>query len=294
MSFKNFILASRPQTLTAILGPVLVGYFFAAKYYPDDIKAIYLLPILIAGLSIQIATNLFNDYLDTLKGGDKDDRLGPIRVTSKKMVDSKVVRNWAVALCGIALIAGLPIVLRTGWVFVILGLFCILLSYLYTGTKISLAYNGTADFFVIVFFGGFAVWGTVYALTLNPNIFPFYLGLQLGCLCNILLVVNNLRDQMQDIENNKKTLIVRFGRNFGIVYYLMLILVGFVGLVFWPTDYYSYKFILISLPWLLFSMYFWNWVRKHKPSVVYNQILKFSSLTYFGFCLSLCIGFLLF
>jgi 1,4-dihydroxy-2-naphthoate octaprenyltransferase len=157
-----------------------------------------------------------------------------------------------------------------------------------------LAYNGTADFFVIVFFGGFAVWGTVYALTLNPNIFPFYLGLQLGCLCNILLVVNNLRDQMQDVQNHKKTLIVRFGRGFGIGYYLTLILVGFFGLFLWPSEYFSYKFLLVSFPWFIFSLYFWNWVRKNKPSIIYNKILKFSSLTYFGFCLSLCIGFLVF
>lgn len=294
MTVKTFILASRPQTLTAILGPILVGYFWSAKFSADTFEPVYLIPILIAGLSIQIATNLFNDYLDSLKDGDKEDRLGPLRVTSAKLVDPKVVRNCAIVLCGVALLAGIPIVLKTGWLFVVLGLICILLSYVYTGTKVSLAYTGTADFFVIVFFGGFAVWGTVYTLTLKPNIFPFLLGLQLGCLCTILLVVNNLRDQFQDVVNHKKTLIVRFGRKFGLTYYLLLILAGFFGTFLWPEEFYGREFIFLTLPWFLFNLYFWNWVRKNSPSVRYNKILKFSSLTYFGVCLSFCIGFLLF
>ncbi len=292
MAFKNFILAARPQTLTAILGPILVGYFFALKYSVESIETWYIFPILISGLSIQIATNLFNDYLDTFKGGDKADRLGPLRVTSAQLVKPEIVRNWAIVLCGIALIAGIPIVLKTGWLFVILGVLSLLLSYLYTGTKMSLAYSGTADFFVIVFFGGFAVWGTVYTLSLNGNLFAFLLGLQLGCLCTVLLVVNNLRDQLQDIQNNKKTLIVRLGRRFGIVYYLALILIGFGGTFFWPTEFFKIEFIWLSVPWFGFSLYFWNWVRNHTPSFAYNKILKFSSLTYFGYCLSLCIGFL--
>lgn len=293
MTFKNFVTASRPQTLTAILGPILVGYFLASKLSPDTLETIYLLPILISGLCIQIATNLFNDYLDALKGGDKEDRLGPLRITSAKLVDPKSVRNWALGLCGVAILSGIPIVMKTGWLFVVLGLFCVLLSYVYTGSKLSLAYTGTADLFVIIFFGGFAVWGTVYTLTLNPDVFSFLLGLQLGCLCDVILVVNNLRDQNQDVKNNKNTMVVRFGRAFGVMYYLGLILVGFGATLFWPEAYFEYKFLLLSLPWLGFSFYFWNWIRKNKPSVHYNKVLKFSSLTYFGFCLSLCIGFLI-
>lgn len=294
MTIKSLILASRPQTLTAILGPILVSYFLAMKISSDSLDSIYLIPILISGLSIQIATNLFNDYLDFLKGGDKDDRLGPLRITSANLMSSQQVKKWALGFCAIAIIGGIPIVLKTGWLFIVLGLFCVFLSYLYTGTKFSLAYTGTADFFVIVFFGGFAVWGSFYTLTLKPLLFPFLLGLQLGALCDILLVVNNLRDEVQDIQNNKKTIVVRYGRSFGILFYLVLIITGFLGSLFWPNDFYNIKYFLIGLPWLGFSFYFWNWVRIHKPSLTYNKILKFSSLTYFGFCLSLCIGFIYF
>lgn len=294
MNLKNLILASRPQTLTAILGPIIVAYFLALRMSPETFQAIYLIPILISGLAIQIATNLFNDYLDASRDGDKQDRLGPVRVTSSALVHAKTVKLWALSFCAIALLAGVPIVLKTGWIFVALGLFCILLSYLYTGTKWSLAYTGTADFFVIVFFGGFAVWGSYYTLTLRYDIFPFLLGLQLGCLCDILLMVNNLRDQHQDVANHKKTIVVRYGRGVGVLAYLLLISIGFFGTLFWPEEILDYRFFLLALPWLCFNLYFWNWVRKNKPSQTYNKILKFTSLTYFGFCVSICIGLLLF
>ncbi len=293
MNLKTLVLASRPQTLTAILGPILVANFLALKLSPETYEFIYLFPILIAGLAIQIATNLFNDYIDASRDGDKQDRLGPIRVTSSAMVDAATVRRWAICFCALALLAGLPIVLKTGWLFVMLGLTSILLSYLYTATRFSLAYTGIADFFVIFFFGGFAVWGSYYTLTLRFDIFPFLLGLQLGCLCDILLMVNNLRDEKQDILNHKKTIIVRFGRAVGIASYFILIFAGFLGTFFWPAKIYDLGFLIIAAPWFLINIYLWNWVRRHDPSQDYNKILKYASLTYFGFCLSICAGLLL-
>lgn len=294
VNFKYLIMACRIPTLTAILGPILVGYFLASKLSPVTFEPIYIIPILIAGLSIQIATNMFNDYLDALKDGDKEDRLGPTRITASKLVAPETVKKWGLMFCGIAFLAGIPIVLKTGWLFIVIGLFCIILSYVYTGTRFSLAYTGTADFFVIVFFGGFAVWGTFYTLTLNPLVFPFLLGLQLGCLCDIILLVNNLRDHKQDIQNSKKTLVVRFGRKFGLLNYLLFILIGFGGLFFWPQEFYDFRLFYFGLPWLCFSLYLWYWIYSHEPSAQYNKVLKLSGLIYFGYCVSLSAGFIFF
>lgn len=294
MTLKNIILASRLQTLTAILGPVLVGAFMAMKVSPAELNMIYIIPILLAGFCIQIATNFFNDYLDSERGGDKEDRLGPSRITALNLAESLEVKKWAYRFCVFALIIGIPVVYRAGWPFLVLGLTSLFLSYLYTGTRFSLAYNGIADAFVILFFGGIAVSGTFYILTLTFSWSVFLIGLQLGCLCDILLVVNNLRDQHQDIINHKKTLIVRFGRKFGLIKYLLLILLGFLPTLFWPSEFFNFKLLLMALPWLLFSLYFWRWVSQNSPSTYYNKILKMSSLTYLGFCLSICISLKLF
>ena len=86
-----------------------------------------------------------------------------------------------------------------------------------------LAYNALGDIFVLIFYGFIAVEVTHYILLLNqavqysPN---YFAGLSVGCMTNLLLVTNNYRDYQEDEKNEKKTLIVVFGRKFGFYFYL--------------------------------------------------------------------------
>ncbi len=289
-TLKALLISSRPATLTASLAPILVAYFMAERIEKDAVVAWYLIPILVAALSIQIATNFFNDYLDFVKGGDKEDRLGPTRVTSAGLLSPQQVKRWALGFCGLAFVAGIPLVLRGGEIFLLLGLISLAMTYLYTGTRFSLAYTGFADLFVVAFFGCFAVAGTYYLLSLSWNPWALLVGLQLGSLCNILLLVNNLRDQKQDAANNKKTVVVRFGRRFGLLEYLVLILIAFFPILSWPFISYPLLLFVFQFPYLFCSLYLWNWVRKNEPSAQYNKILKFSSMIYLGFTLMCCAG----
>lgn len=289
---RSLIMSARPATLTASIAPILVAYFLAWRFVPEQLNTIYLIPIFIAALCIQVATNLFNDYLDFFKGGDKEDRLGPTRVTAAGMLEPKWVKLWALGFCAVAFIAGVPLVFRGGALFLILGLICLAMTYLYTGTRFSLAYTGLADLFVIVFFGGVAAGGTYYLLTLDINYWVILIGIQLGSLCNILLLVNNLRDIDQDRQNNKNTLVVRFGKNFGVTEYFLLIAFAFGATLFWSFLPQPWLLFLLQSPLLLMSLYLWNWVRTHKPSKTYNKVLKLSSMIYLGFSLLCCVGLL--
>lgn len=289
-TLKALVISSRPATLTASLAPILVACFLAYREKAESVEILYIIPILIAALSIQIATNLFNDYLDFVKGGDKEDRLGPTRVTGAGILKPQEVKMWGVIFCVLALVLGVPLILRGGFIFLIVGLISLAMTYVYTGTRFSLAYTGLADIFVVVFFGCVAVSGTYYLLVLDWNYWTLLVGLQLGALCNILLLVNNLRDHHQDTANNKRTLVVRFGRGFGILEYLFLILIAFVPLLFWRFLDHPWMLFLLQSPYLICSLYLWNWVRKHPPSKQYNKVLKFSSMIYLGFSLMCCVG----
>lgn len=289
-TLKAVFISARPATLTASLAPILVAYFMAEKVTPETLVSWYLIPILLSALSIQIATNLFNDYLDFIKGGDKEDRLGPTRVTSAGLLEPHKVKAWALGFCSLAFICGIPLVIRGGELFLVLGLISIAMTYLYTGTRFSLAYTGMADLFVVGFFGCFALSGTYYLLTLQWNPWTLLVGLQLGALCNILLLVNNLRDHDQDAAHDKKTVVVRFGRGFGLFEYLVLILIAFIPILFWPFIDRPLLLFIFQSPYLFCSLYLWNWVRKNKPSAQYNKILKFSSIIYLGFSLMCCAG----
>ena len=91
----------------------------------------------------------------------------------------------------------------------------------------SLAYTGTADLFVLSFFGPVAVMGTVYVQQLTWSLDAFYLGLGLGFIATSLLVVNNVRDYEEDKKITKKPLLFA-GVLFGKLEYSACILASFL------------------------------------------------------------------
>ena len=100
--FQAWVLASRPRTLTAAAAPVFLGSGLAEgrgvfSLYPA-------LAALVAALLIQVGTNLANDYYDHLRGGDREDRVGPLRVTQAGLIPPSAVRNAAYLVLGLALI----------------------------------------------------------------------------------------------------------------------------------------------------------------------------------------------
>ncbi|MBE8221920.1 MAG: 1,4-dihydroxy-2-naphthoate octaprenyltransferase, partial [Bdellovibrionales bacterium] len=196
----------RPKTLIASLSPVLVGSSLAFI----DSQVIFSYSIflfsLLSSLCIQIGTNLFNDYLDFKKGGDGDKRIGPKRLT-QYFVKSIYIKYWAIGFFVLASIFAIPLIIKSPLVVIIIGLASLFFGYLYTGSKWALAYTGMADFFVILFFGVVAVGGTYYLQTEAYPLPVFLTGLELGMLCCIILVVNNLRDIEEDSVNHKKTLV---------------------------------------------------------------------------------------
>ena len=148
---KNFILASRPKTLLAGVIPPMVAYAYHL-YTTQSSELLYLALAVAGALFIQLATNFFNDVIDHEKGADKK-RVGPVRVSAAGLVDIKVVRKWAISCVALAALCGIPLIIRGGWPFLILGIISLYLTYGYTGGKISLAYRGLGELFVFIFFG---------------------------------------------------------------------------------------------------------------------------------------------
>ena len=92
-------------------------------------------------------------------------------------------------------------------------------SGLSTAGRYALAYTGLADFFVLVFFGPVAVAGTYYVQALMLAPWVAVAGLGPGFMATAILLANNIRDVEEDRAANKKTLVVRFGRPFGVALY---------------------------------------------------------------------------
>ena len=201
---KNFLLAARPKTLLASLIPPLVSYTYFFKINQTH-EWYYLVLCLTGALFIQLATNFFNDVIDFKKGADQN-RVGPVRVSASGLVDIKIVQRWAYICVVCALLCGLPLIIRGGPVFLVLGLISIYLTYGYTGGKISLAYRGLGELFVFIFFGLFSVLGSYYLFSLKLDEGIVTLAIIMGLLTTTFICINNLRDRVTDLSVGKRTL----------------------------------------------------------------------------------------
>jgi len=221
---RIWLLAARPRTLTAAAAPVFLGTGLAMgrggfRFGPA-------LAALLGALLIQVGTNLANDYYDHLRGGDTEDRIGPLRVTQAGLLPPKLVRNGAFLVLGLALVLGLYLVWEGGVPIVLIGLASLVCAIAYTGGPFPLAYHGLGDLFVFLFFGLVAVGGTywVQALAFGPEV--LLAGTGMGAMATAILVLNNLRDLETDARVGKRTLAVRIGRLGTKLEFLTLLAVG--------------------------------------------------------------------
>ncbi len=250
-----WIEAARPKTLWAAVSPVLLGIAIAVGegvFHP-----LSALLALTGALLIQVATNFHNDVADFEKGADREDRLGPRRLVAEGVISPKAMRRATILTFALAVLSGVYLMVRGGVPIVAIGFASILFGLAYTGGRYSLAYLGIADFFVFAFFGPIAVAGTVFVQDLTWPLAVWVAGAAPGLLCVNILLVNNLRDRVQDLESGKKTLIVRLGRRFGLGFYLFNIVVAsLIPVVLWlqaeaPPG------VLLSLPAAGLAMATW-------------------------------------
>jgi 1,4-dihydroxy-2-naphthoate polyprenyltransferase len=203
-------MAARPRTLPAAIAPVLVGTALAGS--EGTFRPLAFVAALIGSVFIQIGTNLSNDYSDARRGADTEERLGPVRVTAGGLVPPRKVLVATWLAFGIAVTAGIYLVVIAGWQLLIVGLASIAAGVLYTGGPRPYGYEGLGELFVFGFFGIVAVVGSYYVQTEHLRGLAFALAVPIGLLAAAILMVNNIRDIETDRRAGKGTLAVRLGR----------------------------------------------------------------------------------
>jgi len=117
---KSFFLAARPKTLPAAIVPVWVGcvltVFLTGTW---DIRLAFY--TVMGSICIQIATNFFNDAIDSDKGADTDARLGPVRATASGQLSRRTVYISAIVCLLLAAAFGVPLFIERGWPMLVIG-----------------------------------------------------------------------------------------------------------------------------------------------------------------------------
>lgn len=273
----------RPQTLFASLVPVLVGLLVVSR---SGLPAAVHRPVLVAwltavcALSLQILSNLFNDYYDFKRGADKAGRAGFKRALAEGEVSERQMLAACCTALAVALCCGLYLVLAGGLAILLIGLTAILFAWLYTATSHSLSYLGIADIFVFLYYGVVASAGTAFLQThqLLPD--AFHAGAVCGLISMCVLMINNLRDIDSDRNAGKRTLPVRFGKRAGEI--IMLVEVLLMPVSAWLAFGFSPALLILVAGLALYFAV----LKAEGP--VYNRCLLCAGLTnvlYFVLCI---------
>lgn len=283
-NFKNpWIQAARPKTLFASIGPVVLGTALAFKNYEIFLGDIFLVTLLCA-LLLQISSNYINDYFDSIKGTDNEDRLGPIRVTQHGLLTTNQIQKGFLTTLGMALFFGLYLMINGGTPIIIIGLCSMWFAYAYTGGPFPLSYNGLGEVAAFVFFGPVAVMGTTYLQSHVFDLPTFIIGCGVGFISALILAINNLRDIHSDKKTTKKTLAVIFGENFQrkmAIIFLVLANICVILLALVQKNYYTMATILLVIPFFKT----WKYVYSGEISKEMNNRLAETGKYLFLYCL---------
>ena len=233
---------------------VLLGHFWP----------VFALCVLVA-LLFQIAVNYANDYSDGIRGTDqgrdvdespshgdsataaavnhgtsgiaatasatapaafgvartpKPRRLVASGVPPKHVLIAAAVAAAFACVCGLAVS-----VLSQHYWLIAVGALCVIAGWFYTGGRHPYGYAGFGEAAVFVFFGLVATLGTSYVLAGGVDLFAVLAAVACGLNAVALLMVNNLRDIVEDGEHGKRTLAVRLGERGARIAFIAVVVV---------------------------------------------------------------------
>ena len=289
-SFKAWLLAARPKTLTGASVPVMIA--LAMAYTDLQGNGFRIIPAVLCALFafvMQIDANFVNDYFDFISGKDDEQRLGPPRACAMGWIDVAKMKVGIVITTVIACIIGLPLVIYGGVEMILVGALCVVFCFLYTTL---LASRGLGDLLVLVFFGIVPVCATYYLQTDTCTWIVFLASLACGLVIDTLLVVNNYRDIDNDRRAGKKTLIVMIGADKGRLLYLWLgIIASLMGVVF--AAYGQYWTPLLPTVYLIMHIATYRRMVKIGKGRQLNLVLADTARNMFVYGLTLSLGLLL-
>lgn len=259
-SAQAWIGAMRLRTLPLAASSILAGTALVSQ-----VDWVLFVLTLLTCLSLQVLSNLANDYGDFAKGTDNEHRVGPQRALQSGVILEPQMRKALFANGAISLALGSGLLLyvytKNNAVLPLLGLFVLGLGAIaaavkYTVGNSAYGYKGLGDLFVMLFFGLVGVVGTAMlqrmahyeASIQSSDLLP---ALSVGAFACMVLNLNNLRDHENDAKSGKLTLVVKLGFVAGKWYHFLLWLVAIIASVVWMLAFaqnsYQWTYVAVQI-----------------------------------------------
>ena len=230
----NWIQAARLRTLPLSISGIIIGSFTArGRLLSEGNKwdwQIFALAILVTIL-YQILSNFANDYGDGIKGTDLlRTENAEIRMVASGKISAQKMKSAVIITAGLSLLATITLLYKTFipyylsefFIFLGLGVLCILAAIGYTIGKNSYGYMGLGDVMVFIFFGIVSVGGSYFLFTKTWSWDILLPASAVGMLSTAVLNLNNMRDIESDRLSGKKTFALRIGFRNAMIYQIVL------------------------------------------------------------------------
>jgi 1,4-dihydroxy-2-naphthoate octaprenyltransferase len=237
----------------------------------------------------QATSNVANDYADYKTGCDNENSLGPDRKLVSGEVSIKTITRAIILLVSICFLVGLSLIYWGGWILLPFGLLIIAVAFCYSLGPVPLSYNALGDVAVVLFFGMIPVTFTYYILTNEISWEVITAGLAMGLVVDELLIVNNVRDEIEDKQFNKVTTVGIFGSSFMKKVFLFnpIIACG-LGFYFMKDVCAPTTWALAIIPMLAYSLSVYIKLEKYKGKQL-NALLGQASLEAIIFALTVVV-----
>ncbi len=290
----------RLRTLPLSVSGIVIGSCMA--YYNGRFNIWVLVLAILTTMSLQVLSNLANDYGDGVRGTDNKDRVGPERaiqsgvITPEQMYEAIKYNILIVIFLTLALIYfafGHTHFLHV-LLFLVLGGLSVYAALHYTMGDSPYGYRALGDVFVFIFFGFLSVMGSYVLYTRTLDHLVVLPAISLGLLSVGVLNLNNMRDIDSDKKSGKITLAVKLGLNRAKQYHYFLIIgamiIGVIFSLLYYVEPYNFLFLITYIPLIRHV----NKIRKAKEANDFDGQLKVLALTTFAFSLLLGVGYILY
>lgn len=204
-----WIKALRPETLVLSIAPMLAIVSLLAREGLFDLGLT--IQAFLGVLALHAAIGLFNDYHDYVTGWDRISEHGGARVIANGWLRAMDVKYGAWIAFGIAVIAGLPLVVTRFSSGVVVALIALLASLEFAVSKLGLKYKGFHEIVAWLMFGPLLTAGFYWAVAGRFDWGAASYGLLYGSLALLILHLKNFERILVDGRAGFRTWPVRAG-----------------------------------------------------------------------------------
>lgn len=297
---KPWLSAMRLRTLPLSVSGIIVGTCLAA--YNDRFNFWIMFLAICTTISLQILSNLANDYGDGVRGTDNGERVGPERaiqsgaISPEEMFEA-IKKNILIVIgftMSLILVSFGSDQFLYALLIIVLGGCSVYAAISYTMGRTPYGYRALGDVFVFIFFGFVSVLGTYLLNVKTIDHIVFLPATAIGLLSVAVLNLNNMRDAEEDKKVGKITLAVKMGKKASKYYHYFLVIGAMIVVSLFIILYYVEPYNLIALiSFIPLVIHLKNIKNAQLPNDFDSQ-LKIVALTTFLLSILLGVGYLLY